>query len=126
MGVRDSTLFFAMARKDFKAMRNMLDADAFDEEIFGFHAQQAIEKALKAWLASRDVMFPRTHDLSLLMNLLAEAGEDIEPFFDLIEYNAFAIQFRYENLAEDEEPLKRAAVVQRVGDLVTKVERMVC
>ena len=47
--------------------RNMGDAEAFDDEIFGFHAQQAVEKALKAWLTEVGVTYPLTHDLSLLL-----------------------------------------------------------
>ena len=31
----------------------------------GFHAQQAVEKAIKAVLACRGVVFPFTHDLKL-------------------------------------------------------------
>ncbi len=31
--------------------------------IFGFHAQQAIEKLLKALIAFRGATYPRTHDL---------------------------------------------------------------
>lgn len=37
----------------------------------GFHAQQAVEKAL---LCFRDIDFPRTHDLESLINRLAESG----------------------------------------------------
>lgn len=54
-------LLLTMARKDLKALSGMTDADIFAEEIFGFHAQQAIEKALKAWLTWLDVEYPRTH-----------------------------------------------------------------
>jgi len=36
-----------MARKDFDALRGMVDNPLFAEEIFGFHAQQAIEKSLR-------------------------------------------------------------------------------
>lgn len=42
-----------MAGKDLKALQNMLDMNAFANEIFGVHAQQAVEKALKAWLSLR-------------------------------------------------------------------------
>ena len=43
------------ASSDLKALGNMRDPDAFDDRIFGFHAQQAVEKALKAfrWESSR-------------------------------------------------------------------------
>jgi hypothetical protein len=44
-----------MAGKDFDAMRGMVGCPLFADEIFGFHAQQAIEKALKAWLAARGI-----------------------------------------------------------------------
>jgi HEPN domain-containing protein len=40
----------------------------------GFRAQQAIEKALKAAIASRDQEFPFTHDLGLLLQLCQDAG----------------------------------------------------
>lgn len=39
------------ARRDLRALRAMTDVEAFPDEIFGFHAQQAVEKALKARLA---------------------------------------------------------------------------
>ena len=44
-----------MARKDARALSGMTDADVFADEIFGFHAQQVIEKALKAWCAHRGI-----------------------------------------------------------------------
>ena len=47
-----------MARNDHQALAHMLDAGSFSEEIFGFHAQQTIEKALKALIASRGAGIP--------------------------------------------------------------------
>ena len=35
-----------------------------------FHAQQCIEKYLKAWLQEANIPFPRTHDLQELLNLI--------------------------------------------------------
>ena len=40
-----------MAHKNFDALRGMVGTPLFADEIFGFHAQQAIETSLKAWLA---------------------------------------------------------------------------
>jgi HEPN domain-containing protein len=34
-----------------------------------FHAQQCVEKYLKGWLVSRQIDFPRPHDLVVLINL---------------------------------------------------------
>ncbi|MBF0295472.1 MAG: HEPN domain-containing protein [Magnetococcales bacterium] len=42
----------ALANDDLKACRRMVrDVEDFSDAIFGFHIQQAIEKAFKAWLA---------------------------------------------------------------------------
>ena len=46
------------ANADLTALRNMSDVGIFDEGIFGFHAQQAVEKALKAWLAANNQTYP--------------------------------------------------------------------
>lgn len=43
----------------------------------GFHAQQAVEKALKAAIASRGLEFPFTHDLGVLMQLCEDAGFEL-------------------------------------------------
>jgi HEPN domain-containing protein len=60
------------AGKDLTALTGTLDAEQFAEEIFGLHAQQAVEKTLKAWLALHVAEYPRSHDLSLLLLLLGK------------------------------------------------------
>jgi HEPN domain-containing protein len=44
------------------------------DAIVGFHAQQAVEKALKAVLAERGATYPFTHDVGLVMALCEDAG----------------------------------------------------
>ncbi len=58
------------ARNDISALIHMSDEEAFSDDIFGFHLQQAIEKTLKAWLALLGVLYPKTHDIHLLLRLL--------------------------------------------------------
>lgn len=112
-----------MARKDFDALRGMVGNDLFADEIFGFHAQQAIEKALKAWLNRASTDFPLTHDLSHLLGLLEGVGVDVSPYLPLVEFNMFAVQARYESgLMELEEALDREAVILEVEKLLLKVE----
>jgi HEPN domain-containing protein len=110
------------ARKDYRALTGMADTNVFAEEVFGFHAQQAVEKALKAWLALLDVVYPRTHDLSLLLNTLRERRQDIEAFRRTIEFNAYAVQYRYEAFVELGRPLDRKAAIELVGELMAAVE----
>jgi len=110
--IEEARRMLAMAEKDLRALRGMMDVAIFDEEIFGFHAQQAVEKILKAWIALQGKEYPKTHDISLLLHFLQREGTDCTPFFDLIEYNAFAVQFRYEAFEVANEPLPRQDVIK--------------
>lgn len=115
-----------MARKDFDALRGMLDQPLFADEIFGFHAQQAIEKSLKAWLAARSVSFPLTHDLSRLLGLLEESGSEVRTFWPLVQYTVFAVQARYEaGMMDTEAPIDRRAVIEEVQQLFGTVARLI-
>lgn len=111
-----------MARKDFDALRGMIDNPLFADEIFGFHAQQAIEKSLKAWLTMRAVDYPLTHDLSRLLSLLEAQGIDVDRYWPLVELTVFAVQARYDaDLLESDVPLDRVAVIDQVHDMLTAV-----
>jgi HEPN domain-containing protein len=62
------------ARSDLRAAK-ALAADAEQEnDVIGFHAQQALEKSLKAVLAASGTEIPYTHDLSFLLDVTAEQG----------------------------------------------------
>lgn len=113
-----------MAEKDARALSGMMDADVFADEIFGFHAQQAVEKALKAWCAHRGITYPLTHDLSELFSLLREEGCEVEAFDDLLRFNAFAVLFRYEALEEETPVFERERVVEDVETLLTHVAQL--
>lgn len=112
-----------LAVRDLRVVRGMVaDETTFPDEIFGFHAQQAVEKAAKAWLSGHGVIYPKTHDLDLLFELAVEAKsglpEDFEPLRDLVD---FSVQYRYE--AFDDLPLERAATLELVTRLVEFVTR---
>ena len=110
-----------MARKDLTALGGMDDTTTFVEEIFGLHVQQGAEKALKAWIAALGKRYPRTHDLTLLLETLRGGGQDVGPWEALVEYNLFAVQFRYEAYDADDEPLDRPAATARLRALVELV-----
>lgn len=77
---------------------------------------------MKAWLAFLGVEYPKTHDISLLLQRLSESGVDIEHFSPFIEFTSFAIQFRYEAFDETYEPLNREEIVLGIGNLIEAVE----
>jgi HEPN domain-containing protein len=115
----------SIAEKDRRALQGMLDREVFAEEIFGFHAQQTVEKALKAWIAALGKEYPLTHNIAGLLGVLQNLGADIEGFWDLTEYTAYAVEFRYGGLHLVEEPLDRPAVLDRVEELLHKVGRVI-
>lgn len=123
MDMRDHARgLLAMARKDFDALRGMIDHPLFADEIFGFHAQQAVEKSLKAWLALSGADYPLTHDLSRLLSLLEAQAIDVAPYWPLVELTIFAVQARYDaDLMASEAPLDRPAVIDQVEQVLDVV-----
>lgn len=111
-----------MASKDMKAMDLMILPESVDDEIFGFHAQQAAEKILKAWITVIGGTYGFIHDLRVLFLTLRELGCDIEKFRHLIMLNPFAAQLRYEPLETVDEPLDRYEIRQHIQDLYGHVQ----
>lgn len=114
-----------MASKDMKAMDLMITPESIDDEIFGFHAQQAVEKSLKAWITAIGGAYGFIHDLRVLFLTLRELGCDIESFRHLIMLNPFAAQLRYEPLETVDEPLDRPALRKEVQELHAHVQSAV-
>lgn len=103
----------------------MMNREIFNDGIFGFHAQQAVEKALKAWLAVCGQQYPLRHDLGELLDLLSRQGCDIERFRELIKYTEFAVRLRYEAIDEDSPELDRNAVCAEIKLVVEHVEKII-
>ena len=83
--------------EDLAAIDAWIDSEAISDDIFGFHAQQAVEKFLKAWLLFLGAKSAKKHDLRLLCLLVSEAGADVPDCFTaLINLTDFATVFRYE------------------------------
>jgi HEPN domain-containing protein len=74
-----------------------------------FHAQQCIEKYLKARLIEADISFPKTHDLTQLLELLRPVEPmwlaSLEPARLLTDY---AVEFRYPGEWADKETASKA------------------
>lgn len=111
-----------LAHRDLNALIGMGDSSLFADEIFGFHVQQAAEKALKAWLSAMGTVYPLTHQLARLLALTESAGAEVGPFWPLARFTAFAVQARYEEGDPDaDEPLDRPAIIAEVAALLDHV-----
>jgi hypothetical protein len=96
------------------------DADIADA-IVGFHAQQAVEKLIKAVLAVRSVAFMKSHALSYLIGLVEENGiETPEGLAEADVLSPWAVEFRYEG--EEPPALDRSAALTLVGQIRTWAE----
>ena len=115
----------AIAQRDYRALCGMEDPAIFSDEIFGFHVQQAVEKALKAWLCVLGVPFPRTHDLDELGALLEETGQRLPAFVpDLLEFTDFAVAFRYEAFPDMEGDIDRRDCADKIARLLEHVRHI--
>jgi HEPN domain-containing protein len=114
----------ARAMVDLRALEELVDNSRVADEIFGFLAQQAAEKALKAGLALSGKKYPVTHDLNRLFQELKRAGVRIPGGEDLISLNPFAVQFRYETMDSSEPELDRPGILRKVESLVGKIQSL--
>jgi len=102
--------FIQLADDDAAAFRGLLKLPEVKFRLACFHAQQAIEKLLKAVLIVNGIEFQRTHDLHTLATLLLQNG--ISPPYtpeELARLNPFAVTFRYD---DTDIPLIRDDVVE--------------
>lgn len=65
-------------------------------DVTAFHCQQAVEKYLKAYLLYLDIAFEKTHNLLLLLNLIAQKEEVSDALYEKVEkLQRFAVEIRY-------------------------------
>lgn len=87
-----------MADRDSTAFDVLMSSGEVHLSIVCFHAQQAVEKCLKAVLFTHQIEFRRTHNLVTLAELLRAAGIEV-PINDseLARLNPYAVEFRYDD-----------------------------
>jgi HEPN domain-containing protein len=62
-----------------------------------FHAQQAVEKSLKAILAFHEVEYPWRHDLGELLELAKPLASELVPYADhILRMTPYAVEVRYD------------------------------
>lgn len=119
------------AEGDLRASEVMIGADLEDWFAAAFHAQQAAEKFLKAFLVRHQIPFPKTHDLNQLLNLTVKADGSLKTeSASAAMLTPFGVEFRYpgeevadRETAEDalrEARRVREAVLKRLNDYLTQ------
>jgi HEPN domain-containing protein len=89
-------ILIGLAEQDALAFRKLFTDPEIHDALIGFHAQQAVEKSLKAVLSHAGVVFRRTHDIAELLDLLSDASLPTPPHAErLDELNPYAVEMRY-------------------------------
>lgn len=104
------------AESDLRACSTLADDQTMDDAVVGFHAQQAVEKAIKVALVLHGVDFPRTHDLDFLLARAEGRGLGVPDEIEDAEWlTPWAAQLRYD---EDASPLDRGAAITAAASAV--------
>jgi HEPN domain-containing protein len=108
-------LLMEKAAGDEKILFRLIDEDDIPDDGLGFHAQQAVEKMIKAVLAHNEVSYERTHNIAYLLNLLDEASiPKPDRADDLPNLSPWAAELRYSRRPEGvpDRPEMRSLVEQ--------------
>lgn len=94
--LQEAREWLARAERDLQAAQNELKASPPLPEISAYHAQQAAEKALKAFLTAHSIPFRFTHDLVELQAQCQTVDPRFARFLQAAQIlNPYATQFRY-------------------------------
>ena len=109
------------AANDLIAAEAILDTEHALDTVC-FHAQQAVEKSLKAILAFHDVSYPWRHDLGELLSLVKPLTPQIIPLEDqILRMTPYAVAARYD---AEFDPLLFEA--NQALDTANEVYRLTC
>jgi HEPN domain-containing protein len=81
-----------------------------------YDAQQAVEKAFKSACIIHEIVFPKTHDIAYLIELLEKGGVEVpENLHNAKILTGYAVETRYPGDYEpvDEEDLRKAVAIAK-------------
>ena len=116
--IEEARRYLQLADDDAAAFRGLLKLPEVKFRLACFHAQQSVEKLMKAVLIFHGIDYQRTHDLHTLASLLLKHGvtPPCSPE-ELTQLNPFAVTFRYD---DTDIPLIQDAVVEKMVDTMRR------
>ena len=114
--------WLTISRRDLQAARALLKELLLENVVY--HCQQSAEKTLKAYLVHQSVVFPKTHDLDVLLDLCTRSDLDFRSLDDAADVlTPYATEFRYpsDTLEPEEEDAQQAIeLAASILDFVTQ------
>lgn len=84
------------AEEDLAVIEHLTTENTAHLPAIGFHAQQAVEKFLKAFLVYHQVEFPKTHDIDEILGLVATIDVSLaESLRESISLTPYGVEIRY-------------------------------
>ena len=112
------------ADDDLKLVEYLISDGVIFTNAIAYHSQQAAEKYLKAFLTSRQITFPKTHDLDELLDLVETDNGDLAASLrDVIVLTPYCSELRYPGDQPDvpsDEAVKTMELAQKVRETVMK------
>lgn len=106
----------ALADEDLRVAQHILTLpDECPYRLAAYHGQQCAEKYFKAYLVHREVDFPFTHNMSLLLELCAKSATWAEVLEDAELLTRYAITTCYPGEGPEVSPEKARAAVEIAG-----------
>ena len=110
------------AQRDLRAAEHDATAVPSLRDMVVYHAQQAAEKALKAFLTWHSLLFPKTHDLSLLLLQCESIDGSFAAFRTAARLlTPYASQFRYPGSVEEPAQVEADTAVRLAWDVLRQV-----
>lgn len=85
------------AENDLKTANDEINTQEPATDTVCFHAQQCVEKSLKAFLIFHQKHFKKTHNIAKLIELCKEIDKDLEILFEFgaSDLTTYAVEVRY-------------------------------
>lgn len=129
LAAAEARRWLEVARRDIATAGWCLKAEPSLTEAAAYHCQQAAEKILKSMLVFEGIQFPKTHDLKILVNLVAPFAASIgERLDDVVPISVWGFAYRYPFEEEVEAPPDKsevAAALARIAALGRRVEALI-
>lgn len=106
------------AEADLRGARHLMTMPDCPNWMVAYHAEQAAEKALKAFLVHKEVDFPPTHNITMLREFCSQFGDWALELEAADELTRFAAAARYPSLGLD--------LSSREIERIVKIAESVC
>ena len=115
------------AERELRVLNDLVRVNSAQEAI-GFHAQQALENALKGWISALDGAYRNEHDIAHLAAIVRqhEREMDTDAGERLAWLSKYAVKYRYEGVKveiEDRFELLRVAT-ETVNAIITRIRQL--